>query len=58
MELGRRLEMKIGGIGLPGQFIVRHEPETGEPQLIDVFDGGKPISRSSAAPGAGANNPG
>jgi regulator of sirC expression with transglutaminase-like and TPR domain len=48
MELGRRLELKIEGVGLPGHFVVRHVPADGEPQLIDVFDGGKPMSPRQA----------
>jgi regulator of sirC expression with transglutaminase-like and TPR domain len=48
MELGRRLDLTIEGVGLPGHFVVRHVPAEGEPQLIDVFDGGKPMSRRQA----------
>lgn len=48
MELGRRLDLNIVGVGLPGHFVVRHEPEEGEPQLIDVFDGGTPLTRDDA----------
>jgi regulator of sirC expression with transglutaminase-like and TPR domain/S1-C subfamily serine protease len=48
MELGRRLELKIEGVGLPGHFVVRHVPAEGEPQLIDVFEGGKPMPREKA----------
>src|SRR5262249_6600657 len=48
MELGRRLGLKIVGVGLPGHFVVRHVPSQGEPQLIDVFGAGTPISRSQA----------
>jgi regulator of sirC expression with transglutaminase-like and TPR domain len=49
IELGRRLGLKIEGVGLPGHFIVRHVPKKGEPQLIDVYEGGKPLSRAEAA---------
>jgi serine protease Do len=48
IELGWRLDLNIEGVGLPGHFVVRHVPEEGEPQLIDVFDGGKPMSRREA----------
>lgn len=48
MEIGKRIGLKIEGVGLPGHFIVRHVPAKGEPQLIDVFDGGKPLSRDDA----------
>src|SRR5262249_24761833 len=48
LELGRRLGLKIEGVGLPGHFVVRHVPKKGEPQLIDVYEGGKPLSRTDA----------
>jgi serine protease Do len=49
MELARRLDLSVVGVGLPGHFVVRHEPREGEPQLIDVFDGGKFLSKEQAA---------
>lgn len=50
MELGRRLGVVISGIGLPGHFIVRAEPQDGakEGQLIDAFEGGKFVSLNEA----------
>jgi regulator of sirC expression with transglutaminase-like and TPR domain len=48
MELGRRLGLKVVGVGLPGHFVVRHEPAAGESQLIDVFERGEPLSRANA----------
>jgi serine protease Do len=46
-ELGRRLGLQMEGVGLPGHFVVKHV--TGdEPQLIDVFDRGKLLSREDA----------
>jgi serine protease Do len=48
MELADRLGLKMEGVGLPAHFVVRHLPKEGEPQLIDVFDGGKPLSREEA----------
>jgi regulator of sirC expression with transglutaminase-like and TPR domain len=45
MELGRRLGLTIEGVGLPGHFVVRYVPVTGESEMIDVFDGGKRLSR-------------
>jgi len=48
MELGHRIGLKIEGVGLPGHFVVRHVPREGEPQLIDVFEGGKPMTRDEA----------
>jgi regulator of sirC expression with transglutaminase-like and TPR domain len=48
MELGRRIGLRIEGVALPGHFVVRLNPAKGEPQLIDVFEGGKPLSRDDA----------
>ncbi|MCS7045979.1 MAG: transglutaminase-like domain-containing protein, partial [Gemmataceae bacterium] len=49
MELGRRLDLNIVGVGLPGHLMVRHEPAPGPAQIIDVFDGGKLLSTEQAA---------
>lgn len=46
MELGRRIGLKIVGVGLPGHFLVRHEPAAGESTLIDVFEGGLVLTRA------------
>jgi regulator of sirC expression with transglutaminase-like and TPR domain len=48
MDLARRMGLKIEGVGLPGHFVVRQIPAKGEPQLIDVFDGGKTLSKQDA----------
>src|SRR5437879_2620958 len=48
MELARRLGAKVVGIGLPGHFIVQHTPAKGDGQLIDVYDGGRTLSRQEA----------
>lgn len=48
MELARRLDLKVVGVGLPGHFVVRFEPEKGESKLIDVFDNAKPMSLEEA----------
>lgn len=48
IELGRRLGLKIEGVGLPGHFVVRHLPAKGEGQLIDVYEGGKTLSKEQA----------
>lgn len=41
MELARRNGLNIVGLGWPGHFVVRHAPKEGEPQVIDVFEGGQ-----------------
>jgi regulator of sirC expression with transglutaminase-like and TPR domain len=48
MEIARRVGVNVVGVGLPGHFVVRHEPKTGKKQLIDPFDGGKRLSRKEA----------
>jgi regulator of sirC expression with transglutaminase-like and TPR domain len=48
IELARRVGLRIEGVGLPGHFVVRHVPDGGEPQLIDVFDGATAVSREEA----------
>ena len=49
MELAHRIDLKgVVGMPLPGHFMVSHRPRRGEEQFIDVFDGGKQLSRSEA----------
>jgi regulator of sirC expression with transglutaminase-like and TPR domain len=48
MELARRIGLNVVGVGLPGHFVVKHTPAKGEPELIDVFEQGKPLSRKDA----------
>ncbi|MCH8923894.1 MAG: trypsin-like peptidase domain-containing protein [Planctomycetes bacterium] len=49
MELARRLDLKVVGVGLPGHFVVKFVPAKGDAQLIDPFEGGKTLSRVDAA---------
>lgn len=49
IELGRRLGVRLEGVGLPGHFVVRHVPAKGEARLIDVYEGGQALSREQAA---------
>jgi regulator of sirC expression with transglutaminase-like and TPR domain len=49
LELGRRLGLELEGVGLPGHFVVRLQKADGESELIDVFDGGRRLSREDAA---------
>ena len=48
MEMARRLGLQVVGVGLPGHFVVRHMPASGQPQLLDVFDSAQPVSREEA----------
>jgi serine protease Do len=54
MELARRVGMNIVGVSLPRHFVVKQMRRDGTEQLLDVFDGGKAISRAEAAELAGA----
>jgi serine protease Do len=46
IELAHRLGLKnVSGVGLPGHFIVQNNPDHGKRLLIDVFDGGKMLTR-------------
>ncbi len=44
MELGRRLGLDIDGVGLPGHFVVRVNSISEKGELVDVFEGGEPLS--------------
>jgi regulator of sirC expression with transglutaminase-like and TPR domain len=46
IELARRLDVNVVGIGLPGRFLVRAEPVRDDAALIDVFDGARRLSRA------------
>lgn len=48
MELARRLGLKMAGIGLPGHFVVAQLSDKNKPQLIDVFEGAKFLTRKEA----------
>jgi regulator of sirC expression with transglutaminase-like and TPR domain len=48
MEVGRRIGLKIEGVGLPSHFVVRSFPAKGDARLIDVFNKGKTLSRDDA----------
>ncbi len=48
MEIAQRLNVKVVGIGLPGHFVVQHQPRKGQPYLIDVYEGGVEMSREEA----------
>ncbi|MEM7012811.1 MAG: transglutaminase family protein [Verrucomicrobiota bacterium] len=50
MELARRVgSTTIHGVGLPSHFVVGYEPDEGDQQLLDVFEGGEEIERRDAA---------
>ena len=45
IEFGRRIGLNLVGVGVPRQFVVRHEPKEGDAVMIDVFEGGGTITR-------------
>ena len=48
LELGKRIGLKIEGIGLPGHFVVRHFPAKGEGLFIDVYERGETFTLEQA----------
>lgn len=50
IELARRLQLDVKGLGLPGHFVVQWQPADpeSEAQIIDVFERGKRLSRMEA----------
>jgi len=48
MEVARRVGLKVVGLGIPQHFIVEYSPRSGDRQLIDVYNGGKFITREQA----------
>ena len=50
MTLGKRIDLPMEGVGLPGHFVVRHvQKDSGQLPLVDVFHGGKRLDRAAAA---------
>lgn len=48
LELARRIGLEMVGIGLPSHFVVEMRPAADPRQFIDVFDGGKTMTRAEA----------
>ncbi len=42
MEVGRRVGLRLEGVGLPGHFLLRHGPDA----YVDPFDGGRELDRA------------
>ena len=59
MELARRIGVpEVVGIPLPSHFIVEYRPKAGGGQLIDVYEGGKKLSKADAGEIARTNTGG
>ena len=41
MEVGRRVGLRLEGVGMPGHFLLRHGPDA----YVDPFDGGRLLDR-------------
>lgn len=48
VDLARRMGVTVVGIGLPGRFVTRHMPKTGEGKFIDVYERGEPLTADQA----------
>ena len=47
MEVGRRVGLRMEGVGMPGHFLLRYVPATGgEEVYVDAFDGGRVLDRA------------
>lgn len=42
MEVGRRVGLRLEGVGMPGHFLLRHGPDS----YVDPFDGGRALDRA------------
>src|SRR5262249_12741822 len=49
LELARRLGVEVVGVGFAAHCWAKHVPAKGEPQLVDVYEGARPLSRDEAA---------
>jgi regulator of sirC expression with transglutaminase-like and TPR domain len=48
LELAQRVGLKVVGVPLPGHFMVRQAPARGDGRFIDVYEGGKVLTRAEA----------
>lgn len=44
MEVAKRLDVSVVGVGLPGHFVVRHQPAGGQGAFIDPFERGRELT--------------
>lgn len=45
MEVGRRIGLRLEGVGMPGHFLLRHVPAECAAVYVDPFDGGRVLAR-------------
>jgi regulator of sirC expression with transglutaminase-like and TPR domain len=48
IDLAARLDLKLDGVGLPVRFVVQYRAGKGPATYIDVYEGGKQLSRKEA----------
>lgn len=48
MEVARRMNLSVVGVGLPRHFVARYEPQEGTGQLVDVFERGQLLTPADA----------
>lgn len=48
IEIARHLGLNVVGVGMPGHFLARHEPQSGSNQLVDVFERGRRLTPEEA----------
>ncbi len=48
LEMAQRIGLDVVGVGLPGHFVCRFQPEEDEARLIDVFNAGAELTREQA----------
>jgi len=49
MEVGRRIGLRLDGVGMPGHFLLRHAPSQGPEVYVDPFDNGEVLDRAGCA---------
>ncbi len=45
--VGERVGLELAGVGLPGHFLLRHDPASGPPAFVDPFGGGRLLDRAA-----------
>ena len=48
IEIAKRLDLNVVGVGMPRRFLARHEPKQGASQLVDAFERGRFLTAAEA----------
>ena len=46
IEVARRAGVEVHGVSFPGHFLLRAADDTGDPVILDPFDGGRPLDEA------------